>query len=77
MNSHFFERTVCPLCEKLEPQVRTSFPEIAVLQCSSCGFLFSSQVMQAHKLTACYAQNYVGDRQKEGNESTLAQTSRS
>ncbi|MBK8417720.1 class I SAM-dependent methyltransferase [Candidatus Villigracilis saccharophilus] len=67
MNKNKLEdRGKCPLCGSLQSAIYIAFPEIPVLQCSQCSFLYSGWVLSAAELFSYYQDNYGSMRHLQG-----------
>jgi 2-polyprenyl-3-methyl-5-hydroxy-6-metoxy-1,4-benzoquinol methylase len=62
----FYERASCALCGSPKRTVHRAFPDIPVVRCSTCGFLYSSRIMSAKTLEAYYRENFGSQRHLEG-----------
>lgn len=60
------DRRVCPLCGGLEAVVHLSFPDIPVMKCVACGFMFSGKVLPDAELARYYADGFGGRRHEQG-----------
>jgi len=60
------ERAGCPLCGSAKHGVHIAFPEIPVIRCGGCGFLYSSMVMPAGRLNEYYAEEFGSQRHLQG-----------
>ena len=67
MNSFsLVDRGVCPLCGSCESSVHIAFPDIPVVKCAHCGFMYSAKVLSEQDLNSYYRGNYGGFRHLQG-----------
>lgn len=66
MNESFIDRGACPLCGMYSTKVYIDFPQIPVVQCEGCGFIFSSKVQNDEMMTTYYQETFAGDRHLKG-----------
>lgn len=59
-------RGACPLCDSSRQSVHLDFPEIPVVRCTDCGFMYSSRVLTGQSLTHYYENNFGSERQMQG-----------
>jgi SAM-dependent methyltransferase len=62
----FTERPLCALCGSAEKSVHRAFPDIPVVRCSNCGFIYSSRIMSASTMEAYYRENFGSQRHLQG-----------
>ena len=62
----FLDRGVCPLCESPHYLKYIDFPDIPVLKCTDCGFIYSGKIMSHEKLELYYKENFGSDRHLKG-----------
>lgn len=55
-------RDHCALCSSREKEVAIPFPDIPILRCQTCGFLYSGRVMPDGPRTAYYADHFGSRR---------------
>jgi SAM-dependent methyltransferase len=68
-NSTAFEpRTRCALCSSPNNEPFISFPDIPVLRCRRCGFLYSGQLMSAKSQAAYYENDFGSERHMLGQQ---------
>lgn len=60
------DRGPCPLCHSLECGVFIDFPDIPVVRCCTCDFLYSSKVFSGQALTAYYENDFGSQRHLQG-----------
>jgi 2-polyprenyl-3-methyl-5-hydroxy-6-metoxy-1,4-benzoquinol methylase len=60
------ERDGCPLCGGHEPVVFIPFPEIPVVRCGTCRFIYSSRILSGPSLTSYYEANFGSERHRLG-----------
>jgi 2-polyprenyl-3-methyl-5-hydroxy-6-metoxy-1,4-benzoquinol methylase len=66
------KRAGCPLCKTREGSVFLAFPEIQIIRCASCEFMYSSAVLSEERLTEFYTEQYGGDRHMQGQRVNAA-----
>lgn len=66
MTIHLRPRQKCPLCGTSEHTVYIDFPEISVVKCNGCGFLYSSRVMPDETLHRYYTDGFGSCRHLRG-----------
>ena len=59
-------RGSCPLCRSTNDSAFLNFPEIPVVQCGTCGFLYSSRVLAGDDLAAYYQDGFGSLRHRQG-----------
>jgi SAM-dependent methyltransferase len=59
-------RGSCPLCGSGEHVPHIEFPDIPVVRCKSCGFLFSGRVMSTSGMNQYYRSNFDSERHRQG-----------
>lgn len=62
----FVERTGCPLCGASGRVVHIAFPEVPVVRCSACGFLYSERLMGGDQLLEYYRKGFGSERHRQG-----------
>lgn len=62
------DRPSCPLCRSDEAAVFIPFPEIPVLKCQSCGFMYSSKILSGEDLTKYYENGFGSQRHLQGQQ---------
>ncbi len=62
----FVERSGCPLCGASGREVHIPFPDIPVVRCSSCGFMYSERLMDDDSLSEYYRKGFGSDRHRQG-----------
>lgn len=60
------EREGCPLCQSYEATVLIPFPEIPVVRCRNCGFIYSSKILTGQELTSYYENSFGSQRHLQG-----------
>jgi 2-polyprenyl-3-methyl-5-hydroxy-6-metoxy-1,4-benzoquinol methylase len=65
-SSALVDRNQCPMCGSEHHRVHMAFPEIPVVKCAECDFMWSSKILPEHMLTAYYERNFGGERQLQG-----------
>jgi 2-polyprenyl-3-methyl-5-hydroxy-6-metoxy-1,4-benzoquinol methylase len=60
------DRNLCPMCGSERHRVHMAFPEIPVVKCAVCDFMWSSKILPERMLTAYYEKNFGGERQLQG-----------
>jgi 2-polyprenyl-3-methyl-5-hydroxy-6-metoxy-1,4-benzoquinol methylase len=67
MTSIILENRInCPLCCTHKTKVFIPFPEIPVVQCCNCGFIYSSKILSTKDLSSYYEHNFGSERQLQG-----------
>jgi SAM-dependent methyltransferase len=67
MNSiKLIDRDQCPLCGGCKKFNFIAFPDIPVVQCDSCGFMYSSRVLSEEDIYSYYRNSYGGKRHLQG-----------
>lgn len=61
-------RNNCPICEGDNTSIYINFPDIQILKCNHCGFLFSGKVMSENYLKLYYENNYGGQKHIRGQQ---------
>jgi len=64
--SSFQERPTCPSCGGRERTIHIAFPEIPVVRCTRCEFLYSGRVLNAEEIDRYYQQDFGSTRHREG-----------
>ncbi len=62
----FIDRGSCPLCGSAPRLPHIGFPDIPVVRCAGCGFLYSACVLGVDALAAYYAEGFGGLRHQRG-----------
>lgn len=62
----FVERNVCPLCRANEHEIYISFPDIPVVRCSCCDFIYSKRLMDDDLLSKYYRKGFGSERHRQG-----------
>jgi 2-polyprenyl-3-methyl-5-hydroxy-6-metoxy-1,4-benzoquinol methylase len=60
------DRNQCALCQSYNATVYIPFPEIPVVRCSNCGFVYSSKVLAEQDLISYYENNFGSPRHMQG-----------
>ena len=60
------ERNRCPLCLCVDNTVHIPFPQIPVVRCDRCGFLFSRRIMSPEALGSYYKNDFASLRHLRG-----------
>lgn len=60
------ERAICPLCGASGRESHIPFPDIPVVRCSSCGFMYSERLMGGDSLSEYYRKGFGSDRHRQG-----------
>jgi 2-polyprenyl-3-methyl-5-hydroxy-6-metoxy-1,4-benzoquinol methylase len=71
----FSERSTCAICGSSQNKVYRAFRDIPVVQCSECGFLYSSKVMGDDMIQKYYRENFGSQRHLEGQRVNAATNS--
>ena len=66
MSIYFCERSFCAICGSSRRKVHRAFRDIPVVQCSECGFLYSSRIMADETIQSYYRENFGSQRHLEG-----------
>jgi len=61
-------RLQCALCSGFDCETAIPFPDIPVLRCRTCGFLYSGQVMPEKILADYYVDNFASPRHMLGQQ---------
>ncbi len=59
-------RGACPMCRSTNSSVFLDFPEIPVVRCGACGFLYSGRVLAGDDLAAYYQDGFGSLRHRQG-----------
>ncbi|MBL0225849.1 MAG: class I SAM-dependent methyltransferase [Geobacteraceae bacterium] len=65
-SSDFIERGKCPLCGSINSEKHIDFPDIPVVCCQDCNFMFSSRLMSREVLSKYYVDGFGSLRQLQG-----------
>lgn len=60
------DRNSCPLCGEVERSVAIQFPEIPVVRCERCGFLYSSRILPGSNFDEYYSDHFGSERHRRG-----------
>ncbi len=60
------DRVACPLCKSTAYDSFISFPDIPVVRCKACGFLYSSKLMHTSELSRYYSEGFGSERHRKG-----------
>lgn len=60
------DRHTCPLCQRGDSHAFIGFPEIPVLKCQGCGFMFSGRVLSQQDMERHYEEDYGGELHRRG-----------
>ena len=59
-------RKKCPLCGSSQHEIHVPFPDIPVVRCCSCGFIFSARLMADNVLAEYYRKGFGSERHRKG-----------
>lgn len=62
----FSERPICALCGNPDKRTYHDFRDIPVVQCSQCGFIYSSRIMSEDSMHSYYRDNFGSLRHMQG-----------
>jgi len=62
----FTERGGCPLCDCSDWTMHINFPDIPVVRCAACRFLYSQKVLSDPNITSSYANSPASERHRQG-----------
>ena len=65
-SSAFTERNGCPLCDCTEWTMHINFPDIPVVRCNDCKFLYSQKILSDPEITAVYTDSPASERHRQG-----------
>lgn len=64
--SDFHDRGACPLCSSSGLVVHMNFPDLPVIQCTQCRFMYAKAILSAAALERYYALGFGGLRHQRG-----------
>ena len=60
------DRGGCPICGCVEHKVHIPFPDIPVVQCDECDFIYSGKVLSDKDIASYYAGKFGSERHRQG-----------
>lgn len=60
------KRTGCPLCDCTDWTMHIDFPDIPIVRCVACKFLYSQKVLSDPDINASYTNSPASERQRQG-----------